>query len=103
MFTYHLLSSTLCLKNVPPLTCYNLYIHGSIATIFGTNVAEKVGNQNVHETQLKISPDRSWTTLHCQNDGLGAADRTSIKHITDDNFFFHEDSVHRCILRRQSN
>jgi len=34
-------------KNVPPLTCYNLYIRGSIATIFGTNVAEKVGNQNV--------------------------------------------------------
>ena len=38
---------TLCLqKNVPPLTCYNLYIHRSIATIFGNNVAEKVGNQN---------------------------------------------------------
>ena len=34
-------------KNVPPLSCYNLYIHGSIATIFGTNVAEKVGNQNM--------------------------------------------------------
>jgi len=34
-------------KNVPPLTCYNLYIHGSTATIFGINVAEKVGNQNV--------------------------------------------------------
>jgi len=32
-------------KNVPPLTCYSLYIHGSIATIFGTNVAEKVGNR----------------------------------------------------------
>jgi len=31
----------------PILTCYNLYIHGSIATIFGKNVAEKVGNQNV--------------------------------------------------------
>jgi len=29
-------------KNIPPLTCYNLYIHGSIATIFGKNVAEKV-------------------------------------------------------------
>jgi len=28
-------------------TCYNFYIHGSIATIFGTNVAEKVDNQNV--------------------------------------------------------
>jgi len=34
-------------KNVPSLTCYNLYIHGSIATIFGKNVAEKVGNQNI--------------------------------------------------------
>jgi len=39
---------TLCLKkNVPHLTCYNLYIHGSIATIFGKNVAKKVGNQNI--------------------------------------------------------
>jgi len=28
-------------------TCYNLYIHSSIATIFGKDVAEKVGNQNV--------------------------------------------------------
>jgi len=34
-------------KNVPPFTCYNLHVHGSIATIFGTNVAEKAGNQNV--------------------------------------------------------
>jgi len=34
-------------KNVPPLTCYNLYIHRSIATIFGKNVAEKVGNENI--------------------------------------------------------
>jgi len=25
-------------------TCYNFYIHSSIATIFGTNVADKVGN-----------------------------------------------------------
>jgi len=25
----------------------NLYVHGSVATIFGRNVAEKVGNQNV--------------------------------------------------------
>jgi len=29
-----------------PFTCYSLYIHGSIATIFGINVAEKVGNQS---------------------------------------------------------
>jgi len=27
-------------------TCYNFYVRRSIATIFGTNVAEKVGNQN---------------------------------------------------------
>jgi len=38
--------STLCLKNVPLLTCYNLDVHGSITIIFGTNVTEKVRNQN---------------------------------------------------------
>jgi len=31
-------------QKVPPLTCYNLYIHDSIATIFGTNVAQNVSN-----------------------------------------------------------
>ena len=36
---------TVSQNNVPPLTCYALYIHSSIATNFGTNVAEKVGNQ----------------------------------------------------------
>jgi len=34
-------------KNVPPLTCYNLDVHGSITIIFGISVTEKVGNQNV--------------------------------------------------------
>jgi len=38
---------TLCLKNVPPLTCYNLYIHSSVAAIFDKNIADKVGIQNV--------------------------------------------------------
>ena len=38
---------TVSQKNVPPLTCYNLDIHGSITIIFGTSVTEKVGNQNV--------------------------------------------------------
>jgi len=38
---------TPCLKNVSPLTCYNLDIHGSIMIIFGTGVTEKVANQNV--------------------------------------------------------
>jgi len=28
-------------------TCYNFYIHSSIATSFGINIAEKVGNQKV--------------------------------------------------------
>jgi len=35
------------LKNVPTLTCYNVYIHGSLATIFGKDVVEKAGNQNI--------------------------------------------------------
>ena len=29
-------------QNVPPLTCYTLYIHRTFATIFGKNVSEKV-------------------------------------------------------------
>ena len=38
----------LCLKKRPTCTtCYNFYIHSSIATILGINVAEKVGNQKV--------------------------------------------------------
>jgi len=40
--------STLCLKKRPTFTtCYNFYIHSLTVTIFGINVAEKVGNQNV--------------------------------------------------------
>jgi len=39
-------------KNVPPLTCHNLYIHGSIATIYRKNVADKVGNQNILPSHL---------------------------------------------------
>ena len=39
---------TLCLRKRPTITTwYNFYIHNSIATIFGTNIAEKVGNQNL--------------------------------------------------------
>jgi len=35
-------------KNVPPLQLAIIfYIYSSIATIFGVNVAEKVGNQNL--------------------------------------------------------
>jgi len=29
-----------------------------------------------HETHFKISPAHSWTTLHCQEDRLGASDVT---------------------------
>jgi len=43
MFVVLFATITLCLKNAPPLTCHNLYIHGSTATSFGKNVAEKVG------------------------------------------------------------
>jgi len=37
-------SNTLCLKNVPPSTCYNLDIHDPITIIFGRIVTEKVRN-----------------------------------------------------------
>jgi len=48
MFSYGSFCSTLCLKKRPTFTtCYNFHIHSSIATIFGTNVTKKVGNQNV--------------------------------------------------------
>jgi len=42
--------TTPCLKSVPPLTCYNLDIHGLLTMIFGTTVTKKVGNQNVGHT-----------------------------------------------------
>ena len=35
---------TLCLKNIPPLTCYNLDIHDPITIIFGRSVTKKVRN-----------------------------------------------------------
>jgi len=34
-------------KNVPPLQLAIIFTYSSIATIFGTNVAQKVGNQNI--------------------------------------------------------
>jgi len=40
-------ATTLCLKNVPPLQLAVIFTYSLIATIFGTNVAEKAGNQNV--------------------------------------------------------
>jgi len=38
---------TVSQKNVPPLQLAIIFTYSSIATIFGTNIAEKVGNQNV--------------------------------------------------------
>jgi len=38
---------TLCFKNVPPLTCYNLDIHDPITIIFGRIVTGKVANQTM--------------------------------------------------------
>ena len=54
-------ATTPCLKkNVRPLTCYNLDIHGSIMIIFGTSVTEKVGNQNVY--YFPTSPNLCFCT-----------------------------------------
>jgi len=36
---------TPCLKNVPPLACYNFDVHEWILIFFGRNVTNKVGNQ----------------------------------------------------------
>jgi len=39
---------TLCLKNVPHLTCYNFDAHECILIFFGRDVTDKVGNQKTH-------------------------------------------------------
>jgi len=44
---YTCMQYTLSEKRPTLTTCYNFYIHSSIATIFGTNVANKVGKQNL--------------------------------------------------------
>ena len=38
-------ANTPCLKNVPPLACYNFDAHECILIFFGRNVTDKVGNQ----------------------------------------------------------
>jgi len=36
-----------CLKNVPPLACYNFHTsHERILIFFGRNITDKVGNQD---------------------------------------------------------
>ena len=47
LLTYVLtrLENAPCLKNVPPLTCYNFDAHEWILIFFGRNVTHKVGNQ----------------------------------------------------------
>jgi len=51
---------TVSQKNVPPLTCYNIDMHGLIAIIFGISVTEKVGNQNI--LHFLISPNLCFCT-----------------------------------------
>ena len=42
-----ILMYTMSQKTIPPLTCYNLDIRGSITIIFGTCITQNVGNQKV--------------------------------------------------------
>jgi len=61
---------TVSQKIVPPLTCCNLYIHGSIAAIFGKNVAENVSNQKYfifppHLTNASALPGETETRKLC--------------------------------------
>jgi len=46
-FIFRFARTALCLKNVPPLTSYNLHIHDPITIIFGRSVTEKVRNQTM--------------------------------------------------------
>ena len=61
--------STLCLKNVPHFTCYNLDVHGSITIIFGKTVTEKVGNQQVlyFPTSLSYCFCPTWGSRKSRN------------------------------------
>jgi len=45
LFSVVLMLTTPCLKNVPPLACYNFDAHEWILIFFGRNVIDKVGNQ----------------------------------------------------------
>jgi len=53
-------------KNVPPLPCYNLDIHGLITIIFGISVTEKIGNQNVlyFPTSPNLRLCTTWGNRH---------------------------------------
>jgi len=39
--------TTMCLKNIPPLTCYNFGIHYPIVIIFGRSLTHKARNQTM--------------------------------------------------------
>ena len=73
---------TSCLKNVPPLTCYNLDIHGLITIIFGRSFTEKIINKSddalfSHLTYLvlqqKRKPRRQRTGVLCMQHSPTAA------------------------------
>ena len=94
---------TVSQKNVPLLTCYNLYIHGSIVTIFGKNVAEKVaikmyfivlpqltiasalpeetGNLEIASFHLNAACFLPKNTKHCLKNHLVRAEPPTVKTI----------------------
>jgi len=45
-------ANILCLKNVPPLTCYDLDVYDLIAIIFGTSVTENLGEAKKSDNAL---------------------------------------------------
>jgi len=47
-----MLRHTLCLENVPHLTCYNLDVHDPITIIFGRSVNEKVRSDDALFTHI---------------------------------------------------
>jgi len=65
--------TTLCLKNAPSLTCYNLDIHDPITIIFGRSVTEKVRNQRCFVSHLIYSA----SAFRCE---IGNTEDSSLVH-----------------------
>jgi len=96
---------TLCLKNVPPLACYNFDTRERILIFFGRNVTDKVSNQKhftmpppitsasalpgkagKHENRIFHS---NAVSVHCQN---------SVSRCLISSDFLTHDSYSRCCM-----
>jgi len=61
-------TTTPCLKNVPPLACYNSDAQQRILIFFGRNVTDKVGNQKTlyYATSSNLCFCTTWQNAETQ-------------------------------------